>query len=265
MNSKMKKTLTVIVAAVILAGCSTKKELAYINNLTEGKAKESFLMDIPHYKVRPMDVLYISAKKQNADGTLTDILSGNQMSSQSNFMQNEATQYISGFTVDTAGIITMPLMGKVKVAGENIYEIRDHLQTKVDSLFRNIYVDVRFLSFRFTVLGEVKAPGGYMNYRDQLNILEAVGDAGGITDIGDKKNILILRPEGDSTVTYKVNMLDKSLLSSPAYFLLPNDVVIVQPGRKKVFNVNLATYTFIVSTIASAITSTVLLVNYINK
>ena len=261
----MKKELFIILAAVILTGCSTKKELAYINNLSEEKARESFRMDVPHYKIRPMDVLYISAKKQNTDGTLTDILSGNQMNSATSYMQSEATQYITGFTVDTAGIITVPLIGKTKVAGENIYEIRDHLQTKVDSLFRNIYVDVKFLSFRFSVLGEVKTPGGYMNYRDQLNILEALSDAGGITDIGDKKNVLMLRPVGDSTITYRINLHDKSLLSSPAYFLLPNDVVIVQPARKKVFNVNLATYSFIVTAVTSAITTTILLVNYIDK
>ena len=53
-----------------------------------------------------------------------------------------------------------------------IYEIRDLMQTKVDSLFRHAYVEVRLLSFKFTVIGEVRAPGSYVNYNDQLTVLE---------------------------------------------------------------------------------------------
>ncbi len=63
-------------------------------------------------------------------------------------------------------------LGKIAVAGMTIFEIRDLLQAKVDSLFRHAYVEVRLLSFKFTVIGEVRAPGSYVNYNDQLTVLE---------------------------------------------------------------------------------------------
>ena len=67
---------------------------------------------------------------------------------------------------------------------------------------------------------------------------------------------------GDKTVTYHLDLQDKSLLSSPAYFITPNDVVIVQPNPARTFNVNLPTISFILTTITSTISMTLLLINY---
>jgi len=121
------------------------------------------------------------------------------------------------------------------------------------------------MSFKFTVIGEVRTPGSFVNYNDQLTVLEAIGRAGGVAETGTKEKILVVRPMGDKTYTYHINLQDKSLLSSPAYFLSPNDVVIVQPNPKKVFNINLPTISFIVTTITSTISATLLLVNYFGK
>ena len=70
---------------------------------------------------------------------------------------------------------------------------------------------------------------------------------------------------GNKTTTYQLDLQDKNLLSSPAYFITPNDVVIVQPNPKKTFNVNLPTYAFIITTITSTITTTLLLIDYFEK
>jgi len=96
-------------------------------------------------------------------------------------------------------------------------------------------------------------------------VLEAIGRAGGISETGTKEKILVIRPTGDQTVTYHIDLQDKSLLSSPAYFITPNDVVIVQPNPRKVFAVNLPTISFVISTVTAAITTTLLLINYFGK
>jgi polysaccharide export outer membrane protein len=104
-----------------------------------------------------------------------------------------------------------------------------------------------------------------MNFNDQLTVLEAIGRAGGIAETGTKEKILVIRPEGNKTFTYHIDLQDKSLLSSPAYFITPNDVVIVQPNPRKVFSVNLPTIAFIISTLTGTISTTLLLVNYFGK
>ncbi|MBE0666450.1 MAG: polysaccharide biosynthesis/export family protein, partial [Bacteroidales bacterium] len=241
----MKNIAPFLALALLVASCSTQKELSYLNNLYETGGESYFPMDVPDYRVQPRDLLYINVKAQTPEGALSEMLTDRTMGSGS-YIQGEAMQYIMGYSVDPAGSVTVPLLGKVPVAGQTIYEIRDLFQSKVDSLYRHAYVEVRLLSFKYTVIGEVRAPGSFINYNDQLTVLEAIGHAGGIAETGTKEKILVIRPMGDRTQTYHIDLQDKSLLSSPAYFLSPNDVVIVQPNPKKVFNVNLPTFAFII-------------------
>ena len=260
----MKRIAPVIAIVLLFAACSTQKEISYLNNLDEAGGESYFTMDVPDYQVQPRDILYITVKAQTPEGTLNEVLNDRAMGSTS-YMQGEATQYVMGYSIDPGGDVTVPLLGKVPVAGMTIFQIRDLLQTKVDSLFRHAYVEVRLLSFKFTVIGEVRFPGSFINYNDQLTVLEAIGRAGGITETGAKERILVIRPVGSKTLTYKINLQDKSLLASPAYFLSPNDVVIVQPTPKKVFNLNLPTFAFIITTLTSTVSTTLLLVNYFGK
>jgi polysaccharide export outer membrane protein len=260
----MKKIIPLIALVIFVASCSTQKELSYLNNLYELGGENFFPMEVPDYKIQPRDILYVSVKAQTPEGTLSEMLS-DRTSANMNYLTNEGSAYMVGYSVDPKGDLTLPLLGKVPVEGMTVYEIRDLLQEKVDSLFRHAYVEVRLMSFKFTVIGEVRAPGSYVNYNDQLTVLEAIGRAGGISETGTKEKILVIRPEGDQTVTYHIDLQDKSLLSSPAYFITPNDVVIVQPNPKKVFNLNLPTISFVISTVTAAVTTTLLLINYFGK
>jgi len=257
----MKRLLPLIALIILAAGCSTQKELSYLNNLYELGGENYFPMDVPDYKVQPRDVLYVSVKAQTPEGTLTEMLN-DRTTANANYITSEGTAYLVGYSIDPQGNITLPLVGDVAVAGQTVYEIRDLFQQKIDSLFRHAYVEVRLMSYKFTVIGEVRAPGSYINYNDQLTVLEAIGRAGGIAETGTKEKILVIRPKGDQTVTYILALPDKSLLSSPAYFITPNDVVIVQPNPKKGFNLNLPTISFVIATITSTVSTTLLLINY---
>lgn len=260
----MKKIIPLIALVIFVASCSTQKELSYLNNLYELGGENYFPMEVPDYRIQPRDILYVSVKAQTPDGALAEMLS-DRTSANINYLTNEGSAYMVGYSVDPEGRVTIPLLGKVPVEGMTVYEIRDLFQEKVDSLFRHAYVEVRLMSFKFTVIGEVMAPGSYINYNDQLTVLEAIGRAGGISETGTKEKILVVRPEGDRTATYHIDLQDKSLLSSPAYFITPNDVVIVQPNPRKVFAVNLPTISFVISTVTAAITTTLLLINYFGK
>ncbi len=260
----MKRVFLISLSVLIMSGCATKKDLAYLNNLSETGGEGYFTMEVPYYKIQPRDVLYVSVKTQTPEGSLDEVLMSRSSASSSYLMQNEASQFVSGYSVDPQGMLNVPLLGEIPVAGKDIYEIRNLIQTHADSLFRHAYVEVRLLSYKFTVIGEVRTPGTYVNYNDQLTVLEAIGRAGGISDAGSRREILVVRPVDKKTLTYKINLQDKSLLESPAYFLSPNDVVIVQASSKKIFNLNLPTYTFIVTTVSSALTATILYLHYFN-
>jgi polysaccharide export outer membrane protein len=151
----------------------------------------------------------------------------------------------------------------MKVVGLTLEETKKMLQESADKVFKNSTVECKLLSFKFTVIGEVKIPGTYVNYNNYLTVLEAVGRAGGVDDFGDRSRVLVVRPIDKGTKTFNINLQDKKLLSSQAYFLLPNDVVIVQPLKHKIFNMNLPTISFILTTVTSVITTTLLMINYL--
>ena len=257
----MKHLTTILTLALLLAAsCTSQKKLAYLNNLPETGGEATFPMDIPDYKIQPRDILYITAKAMGADGKITDLLSSG--TSVSSNVQGESAGFLYGYNVDRGGNILIPAIGTIQVAGLTLDESRKLLQTYIDKVFINSTVDCKLLSFKFTVIGEVNAPGTYMNYNNYLTVLEAIGRAGGVSDFGNRDKLLVIRPVDKGTKTFTLNLQDKQILSSEGYFLLPNDVVIVQPLKQKIFNLNLPALSFIISSVTGTISMTLLFINY---
>jgi polysaccharide biosynthesis/export protein len=259
-------TFLILLILIILSNsCTSQKKLAYLSNLPETGGDSFFTMGVPDYKIQNRDILYITLKAMSPTGEIMEMISSNRSYPAGNLLQNESGQYLEGYNVDSKGNISLPVIGDIHVEGLTIEEIKTLLQEKFSADFKNANVDCKLISFKFTVLGEVKIPGSYFNYNNYLTVLEAIGKAGGIDDYGRRDKILVVRPTNLGTKTFTLNLQDKNLLSSEAYFLLPNDVVIIQPQPHKIFNINLPTFSFIVTTVTSTITTTLLLINYFGK
>lgn len=244
-------------------GCTSQRDLAYFTNLPETGGEQFFPMDIPDYKIQHRDILYLTIKAMTPDGSIQDFLaSSGSRSGTSTYASSEAGQYLYGFDVNADGEILVPVLGTIKVGDNTLDEARKIIQDVSNRHFNNATVECKLLSFKFTVIGEVRSPGTYVNYNNYLTALEAVGRAGGIGDYGRRDKLLVIRPVAGGTKTYNLNLQDKDILSNEAYFLLPNDVVIVQPQDKKIFNLNFPTFSAILATATSVLTTTLLLINY---
>lgn len=269
MNKKRLKDLGVLVKIISLlivtitavTGCSTKEKLTYLNNLPE-KETEEFTIQPPVYRLQSRDVLYITIKAMTPDGFIRDFLTPGQINQSYAINQGEGAGFLYGYDVNSEGKIILPVIGDLKVVGLTLEQARALLQSESDKVFPGSTVECKLLSFKFTVIGEVRSPGSYINYNNYLTVLEAIGRAGGIDDYGRRDRVLVVRPVANGTRTFTLNLQDKNILSNEAFFLLPNDVVIIEPQTKKIFNMNLPTFTFIITSITSLLTSTLLLINY---
>jgi len=259
------KQISIILFAVLLTtvSCTSQKKLAYLDNLPQPTGQESFTLAIPDYKIQNRDVLYITLKAMNPEGQIEDFLSGSAGSSGGTFMQGDAGGYLFGYDVKPDGTVILPVVGIITVEGKTLEEIRTILQDEFSKHYKNAILECKLLSFKFTVIGEVKSPGTYVNYNNYLTVLEAIGRAGGVGDFGNRDRVLVVRPYEKGTKTFRLNLQDRNILSSEAYFLLPNDVVIIEPMKQKIFNLNLPTISFVITTFASTITMTLLLINYL--
>jgi polysaccharide biosynthesis/export protein len=255
----------IIIILLVDISCTSQKKLAYLNNASEKGSVENYMLEVPDYKIQPRDILYITIKAMTPDGSINDFLLPARNNTGGNLIQGEPGGYLYGYDVNPDGFLAIPAVGLIKVSGLTLGETRSLLQTYADKVFKNSIVECKLLSFKFTVIGEVKVPGTYVNYNNYLTVLEAIGRAGGLDDYGDRTKVLVVRPIDKGTKTFSIDIQDKKILSSEAYFLLPNDVVIVQPMNHKIFNLNLPTVSFILTALTSTVTTTLLLINYFGK
>jgi polysaccharide biosynthesis/export protein len=246
---------------LLISGCVSQKKLGYLNNLQPSGEPEYFPMSVPDYTIQNRDVLYITLKAMDPEGMIKDYLSGTTSSVGITASQGEGGGYLIGYNVNKFGNIILPMIDSLHVEGKTLDEIRSILQVEFNKYYKNATVDCKLLSFKFMVIGEVRSPGAYVNYSNYLTALEAVGRAGGVGDYGRRDRILVVRPVGNDTKTYRISLQDKNILTSEAYFLQPNDVIIVEPQTGKILNLNFP----VISAALSLITTALLLISYVGR
>jgi polysaccharide export outer membrane protein len=139
----------------------------------------------------------------------------------------------SGYLVDNAGTIELPVLGKVNVAGQTASQVKDRLRESLKEYLKEPTVNIRNLNFRISVMGEVLRPSLFTIPNEQITLLEALSLAGDVTIYGRRENVLLIREENGKRTFNRIDLTRRDLFSSPYYYLHPNDVVYVEPGKAR--------------------------------
>lgn len=262
----MKRTIfTTGILIVILfnfTSCRSTRDMKFLQNLSNNELIPG-TQQAPIYKIKPDDNLYIDIQSTNPE--LDKFFSSEKSNgfnggTQSNY-GDLPSQYINGYQVNKNGIITLPIMGQIEVANKTEDEVQEVIQKRVNEYFQQATVRVKLLTFKVSILGEVRNPGTYHNYNKSLTILEALSMANGTTDIATVRKVLVVRPTDNGNKSFRIDLTHKDAMKSEAFYLLPNDVLYVEPDRYKNFALNSTAF----SLTLSAITTAVLMLTYINK
>jgi protein involved in polysaccharide export with SLBB domain len=132
------------------------------------------------------------------------------------------------------GSAIFPLIGSVNLAGKTVAQataaLRQHF---LNGYLVNPQISLIIQTYakrNFTVLGQVQRPGSYEIIGDQIvNLLEAIGMAGGYSRIADPGKITIRRRESGQEQVFRVNgkRADKSGLGAEDFTVKPGDVITV--------------------------------------
>ena len=75
----------------------------------------------------------------------------------------------------------------------------------------------------------------------------------GYNPLSDRKNVILMRHEGDKVMHYKLNLSDSKIASRDYYYILPNDVIVVEPLRTISSSYSNITYTTILQSVTTLI------------
>ena len=169
--------------------------------------------------------------------------------------------YLKGYFINDSGYVEMPVIGKVKIAGLNLAQAKDSIQSKMNEYLVGSVVDIRLLSYNITILGEVKKQGKYQFYKREINILDAIAKAGDLGTYGDARNIILMRNVNGVIKTYKFDITSLDFFSDPNFWLKPDDVIYVKPLKAKMISVN----TPALSIVLAGLSTLILLLTYVRS
>lgn len=255
----LRTFIIILISILFLSSCHQRKKVIYLRDIALAKDTVPEYKSVKNsYKIQPGDILYVQLI--SLDDNINKIYNLTDSRSFSGYQQ-QSNLYINGFSVRDSGFIDLPIIGKVNVVNKTIKEAKDIIYSKVKKYLKSPNLIVKLVSYKYTLLGEVHRPGSYYNYNDRLTIFEAIGNAGDISDYGNKKNVLVIRPTNNGEKFYRVDLTDINILNSDVYYLLPNDVVYVEPVRYKSFRLNAPN----ISLVLSSVTTMIIVLNYLNK
>jgi polysaccharide export outer membrane protein len=217
---------------VFLSSCASTRNLVYFKDIQNEKGFSEKINNKVEPIIQPNDLLEITVISLNPESNIL-FNSGVLPTMGSLGSTGSSSKVNEGYLVATNGTINFPVLGSVKLAGLTKEEAVSKMTVEIKNHVKNPIVNIRFLNFRITVLGEVNRPSTFVVPSERINIIEALGQAGDMTAFGKRENVLVLREKDGVRSINRVNMASKDALNSPYFYLQQNDVVYVEPIKVK--------------------------------
>jgi len=213
--------------------CTSTKKTVYFYNVLD----TTFLQRGPETEkpIEENDILAITISSANAEASAV-FNQPNNNNVRSTTVTGSNTEP-GGYLVGSDGTIQLlGGLGTVKAAGLTKKELKDNITNVILSkkLLVDPLVEIRFLNFEVTVIGEVAKPTVITVPSEKISLLKAIGLAGDLTIYGKRDNVLLIREENGKKKTRHINLNSSNFFNSPYYYLQPNDIVYVSPNKAKI-------------------------------
>ncbi|WP_316832745.1 polysaccharide biosynthesis/export family protein [Pedobacter aquatilis] len=221
---------------LILCSCSARKERSLFNapsDIVTDTIKQVYVVNDQgisdaFYKIKVNDKLAIR-NVQNFEFGATGNIAANApiVSSGSGNSQN-----VLSFPVELDGQVNLPAIGKVQVAGLSRREAANKIQELYkEKLLKDPIIELNIINLKVTLLGEFGKQGNFYIDRENMNLIDIIGEAGGITKNADPKTLKIIRGDRSHPEIIYVNLNDINSLASKKLILQNDDLIILQSTK----------------------------------
>lgn len=235
---KLLKGLSFSLVFFLAFGCISNEKIIYLQNLENNEIIEDgelITYEIPEYKLQYNDIIDVNIQ------TIEDMVQfgfNNKPIQTNSQMGNVSAQsggdiyYMTGFSVDQKGNIRLPIVGDVQVKDKTLEEARVTIEQNMRKYVTSeLYVKVKLGGVRYSALGEFRRPGKFTVLQDRMTIFEAIANAGDLTTIAKRDEVLLIRQYPEGTRLHRIDLLDRQIVASPFYFIQPNDQIYVEPMK----------------------------------
>ena len=203
--------------------------ITQVGELVPNKTEEYLLQynDVVEINITTSDPLLNTLFDINSGGNRGGMMMGGGM------MNGGDIFYLTGYTLNDAGIVELPVIGKVKIVGLNTENAKIAIENELKKIVRDneYFIRVRLGGIRYSALGEFSRPGKYTILQNRVTIFEAIANAGDLTIQAKRDNIMLIRQYPDGSKAYRVNLNDNGIMASEFYFIRPNDMIYVEPMK----------------------------------
>ncbi len=219
--------LVVLTIILLLTSCVSQKNVKLIQEKVNKEMTSQFTNPrTTAYRIQTGDHIYIRVYS-------VDPKTSKFFQSDFPYLMNSTYQYLNTYVVDEFGYITFSFIEKLFVKGLTIQEVQQSVQNQLNEYFKEATAYVKLVNYQVGILGEVNSPGNFTIEQDQINVFQAIGLAGGITDFGNFSEVKLVRQTQNGSEVYLLDLTDNRILESPYYYMLPNDVLYIEPRSTK--------------------------------
>jgi len=268
-----KRNLPIFVLIVALgSSCVSNKKIIYLQN-QEGNPpiadNQLITYEIPDYRLQFNDIIEVSV--QTTEDLIISAFSGNSANQQRMMMGGNMMQqggdiyYMTGYSIDKDGFVDLPLVGMVKVDQLTLQEAKDLIQEEIKKyLTSDFFLRVKLGGIRFSSFGEFNRPGKYTILQDRMTIFEAISASGDLNILAKRDELILIRQYPDGTKIHRINLMDRNIISSPYYFIQPNDQLYAEPLKVRQLGTN-GNATQTISLLISGLTAVALILSLTNN
>lgn len=237
----MKQFLFFVGIVLFATSCISNKRITYLQNLSDSTAIEldefiPFAKVDYKYILQPFDIVQIDFA--SSDPELVEGFAF-QRAQQAGGIgigggggQGSDPLYMSGYSIDQDGMVELPKLGKIKIAGLTEDDAKALVQTEINKFFKeDVFVRLRIAGIRYTTMGEFNSVGVQIIYKNRATIFDALANSGETSLLAKKNKLFLIRQYDGGTKIHQINLNDRALLASPWYFIQPNDILYLEPMK----------------------------------